>query len=342
MNNVKQFMKTYEIQQFGIENLALVERDVPKATADEVLIKFHAASLNYRDLSMILGRYNPNLKMPLVPLSDGAGEVVGVGENVTRFSVGDRVMPIFMQGWINGGIEFKKARTALGGDLDGVLREFGAFHENAVVKIPDHLSYEEAATLPCAAVTAYHALFESGRLHPDDTVLLLGTGGVSIFALQFASIYGCRTIITSSSDEKLARAKDLGADELINYRETPEWDKKVSELTNRRGVDQIVEVGGGGTLPKSLKAVRMGGHIAVIGALSQGEGINPITVLMNSLRLHGIYVGSRDMFEAMNQMLSQHHLKPVIDRTFEFEEAKEALKYMESGSHLGKVVIRVE
>ncbi len=196
-------MRAYEINEFGIENLTLTERDEPKPNAGEVLVKFHAASLNYRDLMMVKGFYNPKLKMPLVPLSDGAGEVVSVSEAVTKWKIGDRVCPIFMQGWLDGEIEVSKARTALGGDLDGCLREFGAFDENGLVRIPDHLSYQEAATLPCAAVTAYNALFCSGSLKSDNTVLLQGTGGVSIFALQFASVYGARTIITSSSDEKL-------------------------------------------------------------------------------------------------------------------------------------------
>ena len=336
-------MKAFEIQEFGIENLALVERETPEPQASEVLVKFHAASLNYRDLMMIKGWYNPKLKMPLVPFSDGAGEVVAVGEAVMKWKVGDRVTPIFMQGWIDGEIEFKKAKTALGGDLDGVLREFGAFHENGLVCIPDHFSYEEAATLPCAAVTAYNALFCSGGLKPDDTVLLQGTGGVSIFALQFASVFGCRMIITSSSDEKLQRAKDLGADDLINYKEREDWDQAVLELTEKRGVDTIVEVGGAGTMKKSVASVKMGGHIAVIGVLSQGEGINPVSILQKAIKMHGIFVGSRQMFEDMNRLLCQHnYLKPVIDKTFAFEEVKDALKYMESGSHFGKIVVKVE
>jgi NADPH:quinone reductase-like Zn-dependent oxidoreductase len=337
-------MKAYEIQQFGVENLALVDREVPKPQANEVLVKFHAASVNYRDLMMIQGTYNPKLKTPLVPFSDGAGEVVEIGEAVTKWQVGDKVCPIFMQGWLDGAIEYKKARTALGGDLDGCLREFGAFDENGLVKFPDHLSYEEASTLPCAALTAYHALFVSGCLKPDDTVLLQGTGGVSIFALQLASVYGSRTIITSSSDEKLERTKELGADDLINYNTTPEWDKAVLDLTEKRGVDHVVEVGGGGTIQKSLKAVKMGGHIALIGALTGGAGgeISPVSVFMKSVKLHGIFVGSRQMFEHLNQLMClHHHLKPVIDKVFDFGEAREALKYMESGSHFGKIVVRI-
>lgn len=334
-------MKTFEIQEFGIENLALVEREMPKPNANEVLVKFHAASLNYRDLMMIKGWYNPKLKMPLVPFSDGAGEVVEVGESVTKWKVGDRVTPIFMQGWIDGCVDYKKAKTALGGDIDGVLREYGAFDENGLVCIPEHFSYEEAATLPCAAVTAYNALFCSAGLKSDDTVLLQGTGGVSIFALQLASHFGAKTIITSSSDEKLQRAKELGADELINYKETPDWDAKVLELTEKRGVDHIVEVGGAGTLQKSLNAVKMGGHIAAIGVLAGKGEFNPATILMKTVRLQGIFVGSRQMFEQMNQIIQQFHIKPVIDKVFDFDEVKDALEYMESGSHFGKIVVKI-
>ena len=336
-------MKAYEIQQFGVENLALVERDVPEIKETEVLVKIHASSLNYRDLMMVKGTYNPRLKLPLVPFSDGAGEVVEVGSAVTRWKTGDRVIPIFMQGWIDGGVEFKKARTTLGGDLDGCLREYAAFDESGLVRIPEHFSYEEAATLPCTGVTAYHALFCSGGLKADDTVLLQGTGGVSVYALLFSSLYAARIIVISSSDEKLQKAKELGATDLINYRETLDWDKAVLELTTRRGVDHIVEVGGAGTFQKSLNAVRMGGHIAVIGALSGAEGsISPVTILMKSIRLQGVFVGSRQMFEQMNQMLCQHpHLKPVIDKTFEFGEVREALKYMESAEHFGKIVVKI-
>ena len=335
-------MKNYEINEFDIENLTLTERETPSPKANEVTVKFHAVSLNYRDLMMIKGLYNPKLKTPLVPLSDGAGEVVAVGENVTKWKMGDRVCPIFMQGWTDGGIEVSKAKTALGGDSDGCLREFGAFDENGLVKIPEHLSYEEAATLPCAAVTAYNALFCSGGLKPDDSVLLQGTGGVSTFALQMASVYGCRTIVISSSDEKLERARELGGDDLINYKETPDWDKKVLELTEKRGVDHVVEVGGVATLQKSVNAVKMGGHVAVIGAVAKGAGeFNPISVLMKSVRLQGIFVGSRQMFEAMNRVISEHRLKPVIDKVFAFDEAREALKYMESAAHFGKIVVKI-
>lgn len=333
-------MKSYVINEFGVDNLSLVECDEPKPQANEVLIRFRAVSLNYRDLMIVKGSYNPKLKRPVVPFSDGAGEVVVVGENVSKWRIGDRVCPIFMQGWIDGAIDYRKARTALGGDLDGCLREFGVFDESGLVRIPDHLTDEEAATLPCAAVTAYNALFCSGSLKSDETVLLQGTGGVSIFALQFASIHGARTIITSSSDEKLRRAKELGANDLINYNTQPEWDKAVLDLTEKRGVDHIVEVGGAGTMQRSVNAVKMGGDISVIGVLAGKGDFNPTSLLMKSVKLQGIYVGSRQMFEQMNLMLCQYNkLKPVIDKTFEFTEVRDALKYMESGSHFGKIAV---
>lgn len=334
-------MKAYEINRFGIEYLTLTERSTQKPEANQVSVKLHAASLNYRDLMMVKGFYNPKLKMPLVPLSDGAGEVVEIGESVTKWKVGDRVCPIFMQDWIEGEIDFKKARTTLGGDLDGCLREFGAFDENGLVRIPDHLNYEEAATLPCAGVTAFNALSVSGCLKPDDTVLLQGTGGVSIFALQFASVLGCRTIITSSSNEKLMCAKELGADDLINYIEREDWDQAVLDLTEKRGVEHVVEVGGAGTLQKSVNAVKMGGHVAVIGVLSGKGEFNPTVILMKAVKMQGIFVGSRRMFEDMNRLICQHTLKPVVDKIFAFEETQKAFEYMESGSHFGKIVIKI-
>ncbi|HKP11061.1 MAG TPA: NAD(P)-dependent alcohol dehydrogenase [Blastocatellia bacterium] len=333
-------MKAYEVRQFGIDNLAPVERDEPQAAAGEVIVRLRAASLNYRDLMFVKGTYNPKAKLPAVPFSDGAGEVTALGEGVTRWRVGDRVCPIFVQGWIEGPATMQKNRTALGaGDRDGVLREMAAFHEDALVKIPEHLSYEEAATLPCAAVTAWNALVHSGNLKAGETVLALGTGGVSVFALQIARMYGARVIITSSSDEKLARARELGASETINYQKTPDWDKEVAVLTSRFGVDHVIEVGGAGTLSKSLNAARVGGHVALIGVLASGGSFNPISVLMKGVRLQGVFVGSRQMFEEMNRAIEANHLRPVIDRTFAFDEVADALRYMESGSHFGKIVI---
>jgi NADPH:quinone reductase-like Zn-dependent oxidoreductase len=335
-------MKAYEVRQFGIENLALVEREEPQAAAREVVVRFRAASLNYRDLMFVKGTYHPKAKLPAIPLSDGAGEVVAIGRDVTRWKVGDRVCPIFAQGWIEGEPTLQKNRTALGGggELDGVLREYGAFDEEGLVKIPDSLSFEEAATLPCAAVTAWNALVHSGKLKAGETVLTLGTGGVSIFALQFAKLQGARVIATSSSDEKLERAKELGASLTINYRSLPDWDKEVLRVTNRTGVDHVVEVGGAGTLAKSLNAVRVGGHVALIGVLTSGGDFDPRSILMKSVRVQGIYIGSRRMFEEMSSAIEANGVKPVIGKTFAFAEAREALRYMESGSHFGKIVIK--
>jgi NADPH:quinone reductase-like Zn-dependent oxidoreductase len=334
-------MKAYEVRQFGIENLAPVERDEPQAAAREVVVKFHAASLNYRDLMFVKGTYNPRAKLPAVPFSDGAGEVVATGDEVTRWKIGDRVCPIFTQGWIEGAPTLQKNRTALGaGDRDGVLREYAAFDEEGLVKIPDSLSFEEAATLPCAGVTAWNALVRSGKLKAGETVLTLGTGGVSVFALQFAKMHGARVVATSSSDEKLERAKELGANVTINYRSAPDWDKEVLSLTNKTGVDHVIEVGGAGTLGKSLNSVRVGGHVALIGVLAGGGDFDPRSILMKSVRVQGIYVASRRMFEEMMSAIEANGLKPVIGKTFAFAEAREALRYMESGSHFGKIVIK--
>jgi len=335
-------MKVYEYSQLGLENLSMIERDIPKPGPHDAVVKFHAASLNFRDYLFAAGVYNPKPRLPAVPLSDGAGEVTAVGSEVSRWKVGDRVTPIFMQGWIEGPISAAKSHTALGGgELDGVLREFGAFHEEGLVRIPEHLSYEEGATLPCAAVTAWRAVVSVGQVKAGDTVLVLGTGGVSIFALQLAKAHGARVIATSSSDAKLARVRELGADETISYRTTPDWDKEVLRLTDGVGVDQVVEVGGAGTLDRSVNAVRMGGLVSVIGVLAQGAGLNPVKVLMKSLHLQGIYVGSRAMYEDLNRAITAARIKPVIDRTFAFGEARQAIEYLQSGAHFGKVVVKI-
>ena len=336
-------MKAYEVQKFGIENLALVERDSPQVGPTSVLVKFHAASLNYRDLMVVSGTYNPRMKMPAVPMSDGAGEVVAVGDAVTRWKVGDRVMPIFAQQWFDGDTSEEKRRTSLGAGAfwDGVLRELGTFDETGLVRIPDHLSFEEASCLPCAGVTAWHALAVSGRLKAGESVLTLGTGGVSIFALQFAKLFGARVISTTGSEEKMARIRELGADDVINYRTRKDWDIAVMELTGKLGVDHVVEVGGSGTLGKSLNSVRLGGHIAMIGALTGPGDFNPTSVFMKAVRLQGIFVGSKSMFEEMNRAVEVGKLTPVVDRVFDFAEAREAMQYMQSGAHFGKVVIRI-
>ena len=282
---------------------------------------------------MSRGVYNPKLKLPIIPISDGAGEVHATGAGVTRFKPGDQVVASFMPDWVDGPADEEKARSALGGGGVGLLAEQAVLPEHGLVPIPRHLSIEEAATLPCAAVTAWNALVERGGVKPGDTVLVQGTGGVSLFALQFARLAGARVIATSSSDQKLARARELGAADGINYKTTPDWDKRARELTAGRGVDQIIEVGGAGTLPRSMRAVRSGGYIALIGVLSGGSGeVNPMPIVMKSIRVQGIFVGSRAMFEAMNRAIEASQLRPVVDRVFDFEQAPQALKYLESGA----------
>jgi NADPH:quinone reductase-like Zn-dependent oxidoreductase len=336
-------VKAYEIQEFGIDKLKLVDRDIPEPRAGEVLLRFHAASLNYRDVMVASGDYNPRMKLPAVPVSDGAGEIAAVGKDVTKWAVGDRVMPIFAQRWFDGDSSEEKRRTSLGAGAqwDGVLREYGTFSEESIVRIPSHFSFEEAATLPCAALTAWNALFVSGKLKPGDAVLTLGTGGVSVFAVQFAKLAGARLISTSGSAEKIAKLQSLGVEETINYREMEDWDKAVLERTGHVGVDHVIEVGGAGTLPRSIASVRIGGHLALIGSLTGSAGFNPTTAFMKAIRLQGIFVGSRQMFLEMCKAIEVNKLKPVIDRVFEFNEAPEALKHMRSGSHFGKVVISI-
>ncbi len=325
-------MQVYEIQEpKGIDSVVLAERPDPKPGYGEVLVRLRAASLNYRDLSVARGSYGRGIPVPLIPLSDGSGEVVEVGSGVTRWKEGDRVAGIFMQGWLGGQLDEAKSRTALGGAINGVLAEYVVFSQEGLVRIPEHLSFHEAATLPCAAVTAWHGLM---GLKPGDSVLVQGTGGVSLFALQFAKMAGARVIATSSSDQKLERVKTMGADQTINYKSVPDWEKQATQ------VDYIIEVGGAGTLSKSMRSIRVGGTISLIGVLTGNTGeVNPTPLLMKNIRLQGIYVGSRDMFEAMNRAMALHNMHPVVDRVFSFGEAREAYRYMESGAHFGKIVI---
>jgi NADPH:quinone reductase-like Zn-dependent oxidoreductase len=334
-------MKQFEIPEFGIDQLKLVETDVPKPGFGQVLVRMTAASLNYRDLRIVEGKYNPKLKRPMVPLSDGAGMVEEVGPAVTQFKTGDRVATCFFDKWVDGGISREKLATARGGAIDGILREYSVCSEDGLVKTSAGLSDEEAAALPCAAVTAWHALFENEPRFPGESVLLQGTGGVSIFALQFAKAAGLRAIITSSRDEKLDRARNLGAAETINYKTNPKWEEQARTLTNGVGVDHVVEVGGSDTLPKSLRAVRMGGTISVIGILSGGDSsVSPTSILMNSVRVQGVYVGSRAMFERMNRAIEFHGIKPVIDRVFPWTEYPAALRHMASQQHFGKICLK--
>lgn len=333
-------MKRYVIDgSFTIDGVRLEECEIPRPGCGQVLVRVKAASLNYRDLLMVTGRYSRNLKLPLVPLSDGAGEVVEVGSGVTRWKPGDRVVPIFFQDWLAGGITADVPASALGGALDGVLGEYALFGEEGLVPLPQHLSFEEGATLPCAGVTAWNCLY-SGSLTCGDTVLVMGSGGVSTFSLQLARAAGARVIATSGSDAKAERLKEYGASDVINYRAEPAWDKRVLELTGGRGVDIVVEVGGAGTLLQSIKSTRIGGHISLIGVLAGQQGeINPLPAVMKAIRIHGIYVGSREMFEAMNRVMGLHGIRPVIDRVFPFTEVCQAFRHLEGGSHIGKVVI---
>ncbi len=299
-----------------------------------------ASALNYRDLLTVTDPVARNLPYPRIPNSDGAGTVTAVGSEVTDFAVGDRVASCFFQNWLDGPCSAEAMASALGGALDGVLAQEVVLAADGVVPVPSHLSLEEAATLPCAALTAWNALVDTGGLTAGETVLLLGTGGVSIFALQFAKLMGARVILTSSSDEKLARAKAMGADETINYRDTPDWQNAVLDLTGGRGVDVTVEVGGAGTLARSIEATRVAGTVALIGVLTGGE-INPTLVMRKSIRLVGIYVGSRRMFSAMNKAIGLHGLRPVIDQSFPFASARDAYHAMAAAGHFGKIVVKI-
>jgi NADPH:quinone reductase-like Zn-dependent oxidoreductase len=326
----------------AISDLTRAQAETPRPARGQVLVRMRAASLNYRDLMVATGRYGRGGSVPadLVPLSDGAGEVVEAGPDVTRVKVGDRVAGIFMQGWLAGQPDAAYAASSLGGAIDGVLAEYRVFDQDGLVQLPEHLSFEEGATLPCAAVTAWNALYAFQPLRPGETVLTLGTGGVSVFAVQFAKAAGARVIATSSSDAKLERVRALGAGETVNYKTHPDWDAEVKRLTGGRGVDHVVEVGGPGTLQRSLASTRMGGHIGLIGVLTQGQ-IDPSLILRGGAVVRGIYVGSREMFEAMNRAIAFHGIKPVIDRVFAFHEVQDAYRHLEGASHLGKVVIRI-
>ena len=327
---------------FGLENLKVVERPKPEPGPGQVLLRMSAASLNFRDLLMATGAYNPRQPLPLIPCSDGVGQVEAVGAGVSRVAVGQRVATCFCQGWTAGPPTRERLRDTLGGPLDGTLAQYMVVDQEGVVAAPEHMSDEEAATLPCAALTAWTALVKEGRLQAGQWVLLQGTGGVSIFALQLARAMGARVIITSSSHDKLARAAELGAEHTINYQTEPKWGKVARQLTGGRGVDQVVEVGGADTLGQSLAAVAIGGHISLIGVLSGVASKVMLTqILMQYVRVQGILVGNRDSFEAMNRAMEAAAIKPVVDRVFALEETADALRYMRGGGHLGKVVIKL-
>jgi NADPH:quinone reductase-like Zn-dependent oxidoreductase len=337
-------MKAYQLRPgAGVSELRLADIPRPTPDAHEVLIKTHATSLNYRDLMYARGDYINLKEAPLVPLGDGAGEVVAVGSGVTRFQPGDRVTHSYFPGWIDGIPDPRKTAVSFGTHINGALAEYMTVREDAVVPIPSYLSYAEAATLSCAGTTAWNTLFTDGGLEPGATVLLQGTGGLSVFTLQLARAAGLRVIITSSSDEKLARARELGAHETINYSKTPEWQNAVLKLTDARGVDLTVEVGGAGTLRRSVDATRMGGTVSVIGGVT-GFGDTPLApfdLIRGIKRLSGIMVGSRAMLEDLGRFLNVVEMHPFVDREFSFDEAPLAYQYLLSGRHFGKIVIRV-
>ena len=331
--------RAFELTEFDLSKLRAAEREVGEPREGEVLVEMKAASLNFRDFMIARGIYNPNFKLPLVPLSDGAGEVLAVGPGVTDFKKGDRVASTFFQHWVAGEIDSRAASSALGGEIDGIMQDRKLFPERGLVKLPKEMSFKEGATLPCAAVTAWNALFESGSVQPGDKVLVLGSGGVSTFALLFAKAAGAEVFATSSSDEKLERLKALGADFTINYKNTPDWEKPILDATEGRGVDHVIEVGGSGTLDKSCKAVRYGGHISLIGVLAGAGKFDPIKMLMKSICLQGIFVGSRTMFENMNRAIEANQIKPVIDKTYSVTDGVEAMERMKNGEHFGKIVL---
>ncbi|MCL6601762.1 MAG: NAD(P)-dependent alcohol dehydrogenase [Paenibacillus sp.] len=335
-------MKAYVIQNgFGIDHLIEVNRPVPSPGPGEVLLRMRAVSLNSRDLGVIDGFYNPNLTAPLIPVSDGVGEVIAIGEHVSRFQLGDRACGIFTQSWTGGEPTQANWVTTLGSPLDGLLAEYVVLPEEGLTRVPEHLTDEEAAALPCAGVTAWHAIVEEGKVKAGDTVVVQGTGGVSLFALQFAKLQGAKVIVISSSDEKLERAKLIGADYGINYKRNIDWDKAILDYTQGRGADHILDLGGASTLNRSISALKVGGQISIVGILSGAsvEDFALVPAIMRKARLQAINVGSRVMFENMNLAIEQHNLHPVVDSTFPFAQAVDAFHHLAKGSYFGKICI---
>ena len=334
-------MKSYRVKRFGgFDGIVMGDDAEPQVGPHDVLIRVAASSLNFRDLALVRGEYGGPLPAPgFVPLSDGAGNVVAVGARVRGFAVGDCVAGIFRQNWLGGKMPLRALDSDLGGSRDGMLTEAIALHEEGIVKVPAHLSLREAATLPCAAVTAWHALHAGEPVAPGQTVLVLGSGGVSVFALQFAKHIGARVIATSSNAKKLERLKSLGADDVINYSLLPDWDKEVLRLTDGQGVDRVIEIGGAGTLARSMRSTAINGRVIVIGVLAGQKEIDPSIILGRRLTVQAISTGSREMFEHMNRALARWRLHPVIDKVFSFDEARDAYRYLAEARHFGKVVV---
>lgn len=334
-------MKAYELHdRQGLDSLVRVDRGIPRPGPGQVLVRMRAWSLNYRDLLVAQGLYGRSSTKTIIPLSDGAGVVEETGPGVTRVRAGDRVAGAFLQEWIDGELTPAAAGSALGGDLDGLLAEYAVLSEQGLVRVPAHLSDAEAACLPCAALTAWNALVRESRLKAGDTVVLLGTGGVSLFGLQFAKMHGARALITSSSDAKLELARRMGADATVNYVTTPDWPAAVRGFTGGRGADVVLEVGGAGTFDQSVSALRIGGRVCVIGVLAGITApINTAAILRGMIRVSGIYVGSRAMFEEMNRAIEAARMHPHIDRNFGFEESRAAYDHLAGAGHVGKITI---
>jgi NADPH:quinone reductase-like Zn-dependent oxidoreductase len=336
-------MKAAVIERPGLDHLKIKELPTPEPGPREVLVRLRAASLNYRDTLTVVGGYGSRQKREqLIPLSDGAGEVAAVGVGAEPWRAGDRVIGCLMPNWLGGELSEEKSMASLGGSVDGCAVEYRVFPATGLVRTPEHLSDVEAATLPCAALTAWSAAVTQGRIGPDDIVLTQGTGGVSLFALQFARLAGARVIATSSTAERMQRLQMLGASDVINYRDVPDWGRVARTLTDGRGVDHVVEVGGAGTLAQSIRAVRVGGTVSLIGVLAGAKpDFNLALVVMQNIRLQGVTVGSRDQFERMLAAIAAHKLRPVVDRVFPLAEIRAAIEYLGAGRHVGKVCISI-
>ncbi len=336
-------MRIYQLGKLGsLDGLKITEAAIPQPGPSQVRVRMRACALNHRDLNIIFGTYTSvPLKPGAIPVSDGAGEIAAIGPGVTRWKVGDRVAPIFVQRWLGGDLKPEFMPSALGGPSDGVLAEQIVLSEDGLVRIPTHMNFEQAATLPCAAVTAWNAVHVQGKLQSGRTLVTLGTGGVSLFAAQFGMLAGARVIATTGSDEKAARLRKLGISDVINYRSVPDWHVRVRELTDGLGADLVVEVGGSGSLAKSIAALRHCGHVSAVGNLAGKAMIDPGTLFSKRASMCGIQVGSRDMFEAMNRAIDVNKLQPVMDRVFDFTDARAAYEYLASEAHFGKVLIRV-
>ena len=333
-------MRVMNLPAFGLENLSIIEQDVPEPGPGEVLVRFGAASVNYRDYQIVTGEFAPTADLPIIPCSDGGATVAVVGDGVTTLAVGDPVAPLFFPEWMRSDPLTTERSVSVGLEAPGTLRDFGLYLEHQVAKVPGHLSAAEISCFPCAGLTAWTALAEVAGVGPGDWVLATGTGGVGIFALQFAKALGAKVIVVSGSDEKIARAEELGADHTINYRKTPEWGLPARELADGIGVRCVVETGGEGTLPQSVAALRRNGWVANVGYLAGiGLGLTVYDLIERNANLHGMSVGHRDGFVAMMDCVEQHQLRPVIHREYPFEEAPAALKDIHRGEHFGKLVV---